>query len=135
MEHTIPENVSYEDCKVYYPKIMTARVIKIYDADTITVACICAGQEGIYRISIRLMGIDAPEMRDGNPDIKIRAYAARDALRDRIMGKIVHVEVAHIKEKYGRILADVFLGEEHINEWLITNGHAVRYNGGKKESF
>ena len=37
-------------------------------------------------------------------------------------------------EKYGRILADVYLGELHLNEWLIKEKYAVRYDGGTKVS-
>ena len=35
-------------------------------------------------------------------------------------------------EKYGRILADVYLDDENINEWLISKEYAVRYGGGTK---
>ena len=35
-------------------------------------------------------------------------------------------------EKYGRILADVYVDEIHINKWMLDNKHAVKYNGGTK---
>ena len=35
-------------------------------------------------------------------------------------------------EKYGRLLADVYLDELHLNQWLIENKYAVAYDGGTK---
>jgi endonuclease YncB( thermonuclease family) len=35
-------------------------------------------------------------------------------------------------EKYGRVLADVYLGDLHVNKWLLDNKYAVPYSGGKK---
>jgi endonuclease YncB( thermonuclease family) len=37
-------------------------------------------------------------------------------------------------EKYGRVLGDVYLDDLHINEWLIKERFAVRYDGGAKKS-
>jgi endonuclease YncB( thermonuclease family) len=43
------------------------------------------------------------------------------------------VKLTNIKtEKYGRILADVYLDGTHINQWMLDNKHAVQYNGGTK---
>jgi endonuclease YncB( thermonuclease family) len=35
-------------------------------------------------------------------------------------------------EKYGRILADVYLEDIHINKLMIDQNLAVKYDGGKK---
>jgi endonuclease YncB( thermonuclease family) len=48
-----------------------------------------------------------------------------------ILHKNVTLKNLH-NEKYGRILADVYYDELHINEWLITNRMAVKYEGGTK---
>jgi endonuclease YncB( thermonuclease family) len=37
-------------------------------------------------------------------------------------------------EKYGRILADVYLGDLHVNQWMKEKGHAVEYHGGTKDT-
>ena len=34
--------------------------------------------------------------------------------------------------KYGRCLGEIFLGDVNLNELLITEGHAVEYDGGKR---
>jgi endonuclease YncB( thermonuclease family) len=78
-----------------------------------------------------LNGIDTPEIRGKSEAEKELAYFVRDALSEKIMGKIVELRnVAN--EKYGRILADVYLGEHHINGWLVDENFAVYYDGGKK---
>ena len=35
-------------------------------------------------------------------------------------------------EKYGRLLADVYVDGIHVNAWMKQKGHAVDYFGGKK---
>jgi endonuclease YncB( thermonuclease family) len=35
-------------------------------------------------------------------------------------------------EKYGRILADVYLDDLCVNDWLIKEHYAVKYDGGTK---
>ena len=34
--------------------------------------------------------------------------------------------------KYGRCLGIIFVNEVNVNKQLITEGHAVEYNGGKR---
>jgi hypothetical protein len=36
-------------------------------------------------------------------------------------------------EKYGRILADIYLENLHINKWMLDNNYAIPYDGGKKK--
>jgi hypothetical protein len=39
------------------------------------------------------------------------------------------------QEKYGRLLADVYVGDIHINQWLLDKGYAKAYTGWTKEVF
>ena len=34
--------------------------------------------------------------------------------------------------KFGRCLGEIFFGDEKLNDLLITEGHAVKYYGGKR---
>ena len=38
-------------------------------------------------------------------------------------------------EKYGRLLATVYLNNINMNEWMLTNNYAIPYDGGKKTDF
>jgi hypothetical protein len=129
------DNVVYADTKIYIPNITSGKVVKVYDADTITVANrISVGgeqSEEIYRFQVRLNGIDSPEIKSKNPTTKALAKQSRDVLSGMIFGKIVELRNVQL-EKYGRLLADVYLGDLHLNQWLIDNKYAVQYDGGTK---
>jgi endonuclease YncB( thermonuclease family) len=47
------------------------------------------------------------------------------------MNKIVQLKNTS-SEKYGRLLADVYLDDVCINTWMIEQGFAVAYSGGTK---
>ena len=58
---------------------------------------------------------------------------ARDALKETILNKTVHLENVQT-EKYGRILADVVCDGINMNNWMVTQRFAVKYDGGTKMS-
>ena len=87
----------------------------------------------IYRFSVRLNGIDTPEIKGKDEDEKQCAVLARDALKELIVGR--NVELRNVQtEKYGRILAEVYCDNINLNEWMITQRFAVKYDGGTKVS-
>ena len=126
------ESLTYATTIPFVPPVEIGKVIKVYDGDTITLGAILLNKA--YRFSVRLRGIDTPEMKGGSPHEKELAVKARDELSKRIMNKIVTLKNIET-EKYGRILADVYLDNECMNEWLITEGFAKKYDGGHKESW
>ena len=126
------ENVEYGDTIPFVPPIQYGKVIKVYDGDTITIASVLPNTtEPIYRFSIRLNGIDTPEIRGKTEEEKELAIQVRDALTDKIYGKMVELRNVG-NEKYGRVLAEVYLDGENINQWLVDENFAVAYDGGKK---
>ena len=126
------DTIIYKDTKPFIPPIKFGKVIKCYDADTITIAAkLPFDGSPLYRFSVRLAGIDGPEIRGGTKHETEIAIVARDALHKLIFGKIVELR-GNGKEKYGRLLADLYLGKLHINKWMIDNGYAIPYDGGKK---
>jgi endonuclease YncB( thermonuclease family) len=127
------ENVVYENTIVFVPPITFGKVIKVYDGDTFTLISKLPHTEGpIYRFSVRMKGIDSPEIKGKTLNEKELARKSRDALSNLILGKIVVLKNV-TTEKYGRILADVYIGDVCINEWMIINHFAVKYDGGTKE--
>lgn len=125
--------VNYKDTIKFIPPITSGYVIKVYDGDTITVCnrLPIKNCNDIFRFSVRLDGIDAPEMRGSPRREKKLAIQSRDALYNKIYNK--HVTLRNNKtEKYGRILSTIYLGNENINDWMVDNGYAVRYDGGAK---
>jgi len=127
------DNIEYNDTSTFVYPIKFGKVIKVYDGDTITIAAKLPCTDGpIYRFSVRLNGIDTPEIRGKSQAEKELAILARDALHDLIYGKIIELRNVE-NEKYGRILAEVYIGEVNVNEWLISQNFAVEYDGGKKQ--
>jgi len=87
------------------------RVVAIIDGDTVGV--MRAGRE----VRIRLHGIDAPEKR--------QAYGrrAQDYLGEMIFKQTVRV-VIRSKDRYGRSVADLYLGSKHVNQEMVRAGMA-----------
>ena len=106
-----------------------AFVRKVYDGDTITVDIDLGFDVVLKNQKIRLSRINAPEIRgEQRPD----GLKSRDALRSMIGNKWVMIKTKKDKKgKYGRWLADIFLEDKNINDWLMTEGFASEY--GKKD--
>lgn len=115
-----------------------AKVIDVYDGDTVTIAAELVVSSGgwqrrtdVYQLPLRLNGIDCAEIKGKTEAEKQRAVLARDALREKVLGKMVDLEEVKL-EKYGRLLGTIKLGSEDISQWMLTEGHAVPYDGGTK---
>ena len=127
------ENVCYNDTIPFIPPITEGKVIKVYDGDTITIASKLPFTESpLYRFSVRINGIDCPEMRTKNPEEKQCAKLAKQKVIDICFNKIVKLENVKL-EKYGRILADVVCCDESIGNSLCNSNLAVKYDGGTKK--
>ena len=125
-------DIKVEDTVEFTFPIKGGRVIKCYDADTITIASKLPYKESpLYRLSVRLTGIDAPEIKGKSEEEKELAKQARDFVSNLILNKYVRLENVE-SEKYGRILADVYIGDVHLNDLLIRERNAVKYGGGTK---
>jgi len=127
-------DIKWEDTQEFTFPIKGGRVIKVYDADTITIASKLPYDESpLYRLSVRLNGIDTPEMKgkDVSSEEKEAAKAAREFVYNLVFNKYVRLENVE-SEKYGRILADVYIGDIHLNDLLLKERYAVKYDGGTK---
>jgi endonuclease YncB( thermonuclease family) len=128
-------DIKWEDTVEFTFPIKGGHVIKVYDADTITIASKLPYPESpLYRLSVRLNGIDTPEIKgkDISDEEKEAAKVARDFVYNLVFNKFIRLENIQ-SEKYGRILADVYLDDIHINEVLVNQRYAVKYDGGTKK--
>jgi endonuclease YncB( thermonuclease family) len=98
----------------------TAGVPRIVDADTVY----------IDQTKIRLQGIDAPEMDqtclDGAGKPWLCGIDARSALEEHSGGRSWRCSSSGI-DRYGRDLATCFIGNEHLNAWLVRQGWAMAF--------
>ncbi len=127
--------IQWSDTIIFVPPINEGQVIKVYDGDTITIAAkLPYSGSPLYRFSVRLNGIDSPEIKGGAEEEKIAAKKSKKALEEIILHKTVVLKNVST-EKYGRILADVYFNDLHLNNWMVENGYAIKYDGGKKQKY
>ena len=145
---TIPENlykddninnIKWEDTCEFTLPLKGGKVIKVYDADTITIATKLpfkndTNNDPLYRFSVRLNGIDAPEMKGKGitEEEKTAAREAQQFVSNLILQKYVTLKNIS-NEKYGRILADVYINDINLNNLLLTEHYVVPYDGGTKK--
>ena len=110
-----------------------AIVKKVYDADTITVDIDLGFGVWLFKQSIRLLNVAAPEIRG---EERPQGLISRDKLREWIPleSEIILKTYKDSKGKYGRWLGEIFVPDEadnlklvNLNEKLISGGYAERY--------
>ena len=127
------ESISYNDTIPFIAPINKGKVIKVYDGDTITIATKLPYYESpMYRFSVRLNGIDCPEIRGKTDDEKECAQIAKQEVVNLLMGNIIELKNLQT-EKYGRVLADVYINGLNINNHMVDKRLALKYDGGTKK--
>ena len=118
-----------------YGNVTVTEIRSIYDADTFK-ASIPEWPDVIGQsISIRILGIDAPEMRGKCQSEKDMARAAKQFTVEKLRSAAT-VELKNIQRgKYFRILAEVYVDGDNLGEMLVMAGHARKYDGGKREGW
>lgn len=108
-----------------------ARVLDVYDGDTLTVVVDLGFDVSVTR-KIRLLGINTPEIRTRDKREKRLGLEARDFLREQVLGRDVVVQTSK-PDKYGRSLCMMFRDVICINDLMVEMNYARRYWGGKRE--
>jgi len=115
----------YIPVMTYSPYVYKAFIKEVYDGDTCT-ATVSLGFNISIEIKIRLYGINAPEMRGGEKGQGIRS---REYLKSMILGKELLIKTHKDKtEKYGRWLAEIFVDDENVNQIMVNDGYAKKYD-------
>ena len=109
-----------------------AKCSRVVDGDTLD-AQIDLGFDTHKVIRIRLVGINTPESRTRDLEEKARGLAAKQFVKDTLAKhENSFILQSHGVGKYGRCLGEIILNEVNLNDLLITEGHAVKYDGGKR---
>ena len=128
-------NADYKTTTPFIVPIDSGKVIKVYDGDTITIASKLPYKTSpVYRFKVRFRGIDTPEIKARTENEKYAAINSRNALSEKIFGHMIQLKNIDV-DKYGRILADIYLGNQHINQWLLDSKYAIPYDGGTKKEW
>jgi micrococcal nuclease len=94
--------------------VLTGRVIRIIDGDTLDVA-LSSGP-----VRVRLQGVDAPEQNQSG------GRKATDWLRAQLTNQTVELEPVS-QDRYERMVAVVYLANRNINLELVRSGWAWAY--------
>lgn len=106
----------------------TAQVVNIVDGDTIDIMFNCKKER------VRLIGINTPETVDPRRPVQCFGKEASDKTKSLLSGATVRIEIdptQNERDKYGRLLAYIFLDNVNINKKLIEDGYAYEYTYGK----
>lgn len=107
-------------------------VAAVVDGDTIRV------REGEREITVRLLGIDAPESVDPRKRTQCFGKESSDELRRLLNGQTIRLAMNPKREavdRYGRTLACVYRDDGlFVNEYLIAGGYAREYTYGSPYS-
>ncbi|KGJ97663.1 thermonuclease family protein [Colwellia psychrerythraea] len=118
-----------------YGNATVAEITSIYDGDTFR-----ANIEGFPTIvgehmSIRINGIDTPELRGKCPKEKAQAKLAKQFTVKHLRGA-KRITLKNIKRgKYFRLIADVYVDGLNLAEQLIKYNHATEYHGKTKKNW
>ncbi len=114
---------------------VAARVLRVVDGDTLhVVAAIWPGQ--MVETRVRLVGIDAPELRGRCEAERARAAAARDSLSGLVGDGLVSLHEIRFGKYAGRVLARVAGADgRDLSLAMLEAGLARPYEGGRRESW
>ena len=93
---------------------LSCTIYSVHDGDTVSADC------GGTRIKVRMVGIDAPELKQKY------GRTSRQVLADHVLQKKVTLRTQG-RDKYGRTIGEVFLNGESVNAWMVKGGHAWIY--------
>lgn len=115
-----------------YKDITVKNLISVYDGDTFRANLHMPCDILSNNIPIRIYGIDTPEIRNKNLELKELGMRARDYLKKRLEGGN-RIELRNIRRgMYFRIIAEVYIDGMSIGDELLSLKFARRYYGGSK---
>ena len=118
-----------------YGNATVAEVTSIYDGDTFRANIIGFPTIVGEHMSIRINGIDTPELRGKCPEEKAQAKLAKQ-FTVKHLRSAKRITLKNIKRgKYFRLIADVYVDGINLAEQLIKNNHAVEYQGKTKKNW
>jgi len=104
-------------------------IVSIYDGDTFKIDL--AGVHPLFGddVSVRLFGVDTPEIRGSEDRVKVLAEKARKLTEQALMGA-EKIELKNPQRgKYFRIIADVYVDGESLAALLMKAGLGKAYDG------
>jgi len=105
------------------------QIVVVYDGDTFKIDL--PSQHPLFGddISVRVAGIDTPELKGSSDEIKALAYKAKNRTQE-LLSDAKTIELKNPQRgKYFRVLAEVWIDGESLGEKLKSDGLAKDYDG------
>jgi endonuclease YncB( thermonuclease family) len=144
LEKEFLTKVLYEDVDFFHLNgyECMAKVVKIYDADT--VHCIFFINGKAFKFKVRLARIDTAEKDSKDPAEHLWATKAINRLEDLLNNNNLIWLKCHKWDKYGRLLGEIYQYTDNtatkknptsINQILLNEGLAYEYHGAERREF
>jgi micrococcal nuclease len=105
-------------------------VVYVVDGDTVDIL-VDLGFDISYKIRVRMLGIDTPEMKGKKAAEREHAKQAKAFVETTVLNKQVVIKTyKDDTDKYGRYLAEIYLEDGQLLQTLITGAGLL-----KKESY
>ena len=121
----------------FHNQIIYAKIEEVYDGDTIKIIVLF----GVIpvRFSLRILGIDTPEIKQGGGRLLEEQRAAvkvREYVKSLFPSNLAKICIRDWDKFGGRVLGDLYLQTgESVSDILINGGWARPYQGEKKKEW
>lgn len=116
-----------------YGNVYVSKLLSVHDGDTFEIDVNSWPEICGKGISVRIYGIDTPEMTSKDSVVKAKAVAAKVFVTNMLTNakkiKLVNLR----RDKYFRIDAEVYADGKNVADTLVKLGLAKVYDGGTKE--
>ncbi|WP_342360424.1 thermonuclease family protein [Terrarubrum flagellatum] len=111
-----------------------AVITRVIDGDTVEArVAVWLGQDVITRI--RLLSVDAPEIRGACGSERDLAVAARNRVHELVAGRRIIVRQVGGDKYFGRVTANLMADGVNVANALLAEGLARPYGGGRRGSW
>jgi len=112
-----------------------AKLIRVINGDTLDIE-IDLGFDLSIKQRLKLYGVDTPDSRSTDLEIRQKGLDVKQRVIEVLTKEFTVTTILNKRGKYGRILGKIYIVDEKdnkvcINELLVEEGHASRYNIGK----
>lgn len=131
------KNIDYKKIKnnIFQELELDAYCFNVHDTDTISV--LFKYNQEVIKYNIRLMGLDAPELKSKDLNERELCIKGTEYLKQLILNKLIKVKT-YKTDKYGRMLGSISTLDNNpinINEDLIKKGYCREYHGDAKKDW
>jgi micrococcal nuclease len=112
-----------------------AKLVRVINGDTLDIE-IDLGFDLSIKQRLKLYGVDTPDSRSTDLEIRQKGLDVKQRVIEVLTKEFTVTTILNKRGKYGRILGKIYVVDEKdnkvcINELLVEEGHASRYNIGK----